>query len=351
MGILGRLFARNGWNRFPQPFVAGLERRLGKDDFRTLTTLAEKYGFFEQRLFANPKALDIDDELTRTQVAALVTSMGNALMRDQAVEDAEKAFNIALCLLPEHFPARGSLAMICYHTGRTDEARQHAAHAVADMDKHKERFKNVPIPEHIASQDELDDYRNLLAKIADGEPIEKAAEQGDAVAQYNLGVMYRSGDGVPQDYKEAVKWYTKAAEQGNASAQFNLGWMYREGRGVPQDCVEAAKWFTNAAEQGDTKAQYNLGVMYAQGQGVPQDYKEGRGRGVGPRGGGEGSVLGLQYRRRVAWLRTAFCGGILLDGAWRLPYDIHIHTCTCISERTRSWRPRRSASIWRPTVG
>ena len=52
------------------------------------------------------------------------------------------------------------------------------------------------------------------------------AKQGNASAQFNLGLMYRKGQGVPQDYKTAVKWYRLAAEQGNASAQFNLGVMY-----------------------------------------------------------------------------------------------------------------------------
>ena len=54
------------------------------------------------------------------------------------------------------------------------------------------------------------------------------AEQGDADAQFNLGVMYDEGDGVPQDYKEAFKWYRLAAEQGDAFAQFELGVMYDE---------------------------------------------------------------------------------------------------------------------------
>jgi TPR repeat protein len=84
--------------------------------------------------------------------------------------------------------------------------------------------------------------------------------------------MYRHGQGVPQDYAEAVKWYRLAAEQGNASAQSNLGVMYRLGRGVPQDNAEAVKWYRRAAEQGNAKAQSNLGVMYGLGQGVPQDY-------------------------------------------------------------------------------
>ena len=97
------------------------------------------------------------------------------------------------------------------------------------------------------------------------------AEQGDAKAQYNLGLMYRKGQGVPQDDAEAVGWWRKAAEQGNAGAQNNLGVMYRNGHGVPQDDAEAVGWWRKAAEQGDANAQYNLGLIYKNGQGVPQD--------------------------------------------------------------------------------
>jgi TPR repeat protein len=99
------------------------------------------------------------------------------------------------------------------------------------------------------------------------------AEQGYASAQYNLGVMYDNGLGVAQDYKEAVKWFTKDAEQGYAEAQYNLGNMYNKGKGVLQDYKLAVKWLTKAAEQGYASAQNNLGVMYEYGQGVAQDYK------------------------------------------------------------------------------
>ena len=98
------------------------------------------------------------------------------------------------------------------------------------------------------------------------------AKQGDAKAQFNLGVVYERGQGVPQDYAEAVKWYRKAAEQGHDYAQNNLGTMYKFGLGVPQDYAKAVKWYRKAAEQGHADAQYNLGVMYGKGQGVPQDY-------------------------------------------------------------------------------
>ena len=73
------------------------------------------------------------------------------------------------------------------------------------------------------------------------------ADQGDAYAQFNLGVMYRDGQGVTQDYAEAVKWYRKAADQGDAVAQKNLGVGYYKGQGVPQDYVEAHKWLNLSA--------------------------------------------------------------------------------------------------------
>ena len=111
--------------------------------------------------------------------------------------------------------------------------------------------------------------------LAEKERLTKEqAEQGYADAQYNLGERYYRGYVIPQDYVEAVKWYTLAAEQGYARAQNSLGVMYRYGRSVVQDDKEAAKWHRLAAEQGNAKAQNNLGVMYFWGRGVEQDYVE-----------------------------------------------------------------------------
>ena len=98
------------------------------------------------------------------------------------------------------------------------------------------------------------------------------AEQGDADSQYNLGLMYQLGQGVPQDDKAVVKWYKLAAEQGNASAQYNLGLIYEMAQGVPQDYKAAVKWYRLAAKQGDVYTQYRLGLMYHNGLGVPQNY-------------------------------------------------------------------------------
>jgi uncharacterized protein len=75
------------------------------------------------------------------------------------------------------------------------------------------------------------------------EQLKKDAEQGDALAQYNLGRMYETGEGVPKDYKEAAKWCCKSAEQGNADAQYTLGWMFENGEGVPEDRKESVKWY------------------------------------------------------------------------------------------------------------
>ncbi len=97
------------------------------------------------------------------------------------------------------------------------------------------------------------------------------AEQGDVHAQYNLGDMYENRRGVPQDYREAVRWYRAAAEQGLAKAQYNLGVMCENGTGTTQDYEEAVRWYRLAAEQEDAPAQYNLGVMYDNGEGVTQD--------------------------------------------------------------------------------
>jgi len=102
----------------------------------------------------------------------------------------------------------------------------------------------------------------------------KSAEQGDPPAQYNLGLMYQEGKTVPQDYKKAVYWYTKAAEQGDAGAQFNLGVAHERGKGASQNDKKTVYWYAKAAEQGHAGSQYNLGLMYYQGQGVSQDDEE-----------------------------------------------------------------------------
>ena len=77
--------------------------------------------------------------------------------------------------------------------------------------------------------------------------LRERANAGEATAQFSLGFLYANGQGVQQDYTQAIQWYRKAAEQGSVYAQFNLGFMYANGQGVPQDYVEAHKWVNLAA--------------------------------------------------------------------------------------------------------
>ena len=102
----------------------------------------------------------------------------------------------------------------------------------------------------------------------------KAAEQGNAAAQYWLGWMYDKGYGVPENDSEAIRWYRKAAEQGLSAAQNRLGVMHYNGEGVTKDYAETVRWFRESAEQGDVLAQNRLGVMHYNGEGVTKDYAE-----------------------------------------------------------------------------
>jgi uncharacterized protein len=77
------------------------------------------------------------------------------------------------------------------------------------------------------------------------------AEQGDPIAQFNLGLLYLDGHGVPQSYMEAANWFRRAAEQDYPQAQHNLGAMYGSGQGVKRDYVQAYKWLNICAAKGN----------------------------------------------------------------------------------------------------
>ncbi len=115
-------------------------------------------------------------------------------------------------------------------------------------------------------------------QIAEGVVLQKlfeAAENGDAVAQCTLGTCFQYGNnGVKKDMDEAVKWYRKAVAQGNAGAQFLLGVCYHTGNGVTKDVSEAAKLFRISAAQGLASAQCSLGTCYFNGGGVEKDEVE-----------------------------------------------------------------------------
>lgn len=127
----------------------------------------------------------------------------------------------------------------------------------------------------------------------------KAAEQGYARAQYYLADTYYSGRDVSQDYSQAAYWYGQAAEQGHAESQNMLGFLYEHGRGVAQSHVQAAHWYQKAADQGYRTGQHNLGLLYYNGKGVNQDYakaaelfRKAAEQGVD----GSQNMLAMQYR-------------------------------------------------------
>ncbi|MGH9678527.1 MAG: hypothetical protein ACRD4Y_01110 [Candidatus Acidiferrales bacterium] len=106
------------------------------------------------------------------------------------------------------------------------------------------------------------------------EDLKEIAYAGNVNAQVQLGVIYLTGDGVPKDDAEAVKWLRKAADQDSPLAERYLAEMYFKGRGVPADNEEAAKWLLMAADQDDAQSEYNLAVLYTKGMGVPRNFAE-----------------------------------------------------------------------------
>ena len=118
-------------------------------------------------------------------------------------------------------------------------------------DEQFERFA-ARVAAEVEDDDELRQAlaRMWLAVTDDLEEVQQGAEQGHATGQFRLGLMYDTGEGVPQDEAEAARWYRLAAEQGDAGAQNNLGLSYARGEGVLKDSVLAHTWFNIAGANG-----------------------------------------------------------------------------------------------------
>jgi TPR repeat protein len=101
-----------------------------------------------------------------------------------------------------------------------------------------------------------------------------AAAEGLDLAQYNLAILYFTGQGVEQNHAEALRWTLAAAEQGHLNAQFNLGALYYTGTGTAVNLEEALRWYTIAAQSQHSGAQYNLATMYELGEGTAVDLVE-----------------------------------------------------------------------------
>ncbi len=113
---------------------------------------------------------------------------------------------------------------------------------------------------------------SLPRELAKAKPL---ALQGDASAEFTLGLAYANGEGVRRNYGEAMSWYQMAAKQGEPRAMNNIGIMYFHGQGVKRDYDQAAVWYRRAAQAGHARAQNNLGLMYYNLQIQPKDYEQG----------------------------------------------------------------------------
>jgi len=135
-----------------------------------------------------------------------------------------------------------------------------AVHAATSVDA----ASDSPIDAGIAAVDNKD-YAEAFTVFS------RLAEAGDAEAQYNLAMLYRTGKGVEKDISASFRWFQQAAEQGVPDAQYYLAHMYDNGEAVEKNLPKAFEWYHKAAEQGQGLAQINLGVMYANGIGIPQN--------------------------------------------------------------------------------
>lgn len=100
------------------------------------------------------------------------------------------------------------------------------------------------------------------------------AEKGNADAEFELGTMFHTGDGIEKDVDAAFEWYEKAAKNGNRQAQFNLGMMYKNGESVSQNIASARGWFIRASDAGDPRAALQLGTMAYTGEGTDKDFEK-----------------------------------------------------------------------------
>ena len=125
-------------------------------------------------------------------------------------------------------------------------------------------------------------FRRLFSRpqkpaVETTETTETRAGHGDAEAQFSLGLQF-AREGATQDYAQAAHWYLKAADQSHSLAQFNLGIMYGVGQGVPRDEAKSLGWMRKAADLGDAGAQHHLGMKFhrASFDGLPEAAPESR---------------------------------------------------------------------------
>jgi len=194
------------------------------------------------------KAASDSDEDTR---AYAVEALGKMVSQaDQVLPYLEKALNDKSNDVKAK--AIKSLNFLKTYPDEVKRQKELAEQEELKRQNNARKQKELAEQEEQKKQDEIKKQQDEIRKQ------KELAEQGNAVAQYSLGLMCYDGKGVLRNYNEAVKWLTKAAEQGHAGSQFFLGQMYCDGKGVSENYDEAVKWLTKAAAQGHKDAQASL---------------------------------------------------------------------------------------------
>lgn len=194
-----------------------------------------------------------------------------------------------------------------------------------------------------ASADELSDRAEAALKIADPKErvgmLERELNWGNIVAGYELGVLYRDGKELPQDFERALELFEQAGRPWHArnwhklgvpKAQHAAGMMYLEGKGAAKDTEAAAEWLALAAEQGHTMAQFDLARLYASPE-----------QPVDPEGAYFwGTLVADKFELDRAQKEEA--GKIREESAARLDAA----TRERLAAAVEGWKPRRMASGW-----
>jgi TPR repeat protein len=274
-------FYQNYLNRYPQGVYkpqaqAAIQRLLGADTGRELREKAD-YLYFDKhdekgafRLYqqaANQGSLSAMASLAKLWAVGDSTGVGKN-MKNARIWRNKSYKNIKQLAEQGHVFSQYQLAGIY---GKVDKELQLAAHWYRKPAEQGNAIAQVELGlmYHLGEAVEQSDKEALAW-------FRKAAEQGDtnAYAQVAIGYMYLLGKGVKQSDRKAVAWFQKAVKQNLAEAQVYLGSMYLYGKGVEQSDKEAIKWFRKATKQGLAEAQHQLGYMHQNGKGVKKSDKE-----------------------------------------------------------------------------
>ncbi len=180
--------------------------------------------------------------------------------------------NLRLRISPQSSKVATHVAILTIAAANHKPAIPNEQHVLSEQDK---KTNGQPKPSHSVLTATRQEVILAIQEPVQGTDVNRTlnqADAGDSIAQYEMALRYADGEGVPQNYPDAMAWFAKAAANGNDNAQWKLGLGYIEGIGVPHDERKAVVWFKRAANHGDIRAQSALSDLYLIGRGVPRDY-------------------------------------------------------------------------------